>query len=107
MNKSKKICKNCMILGVVLLLVIYLIMPSYYIHTSVVHTSNNHTIREVKLYVIVHKRFYNENLYREIEENYNTYSTQPTELELKLYYSKWHFSKNKSYKTVVFKYADN
>lgn len=107
MNKSKKIYKNYMILGVVLLLVIYLIMPSYYIHTGVVHSSNNHTIREATLYIIVHKRFYNENLYREIEENYTAYGNQPTELELKLYYSKWHFSKNKSYKTVVFKYEDN
>ena len=82
-------------------------MPKYYVHRSLIQSSNNHEIIEVTLDVVVYKSYFDECLCNEIEMEHNSINGQPTVLEINLYYSRWHLKNDDSYNTILFNYVDN
>lgn len=92
---------------ILIVVMLYIIMPNYYVYTSWIETSDNHKIVNVTLDVVVYKNFFSKNLCTKIENDYKKINGKPTELKINLFFSKKHHLKNDSYKTVVFKYTDN
>jgi len=105
-NKLRNVYKECIVGCVIFLIVIYVLMPSYYVHTSWVETSNNHEIIVTTLNVIVYKSRFSKALYKRIEEEHSAINGQVTELRMNLYQSERHFSNNEPYKKIIADYSE-
>ncbi|MBQ8558798.1 MAG: hypothetical protein IJ439_02300 [Tyzzerella sp.] len=108
--KSKKIKVAMLILLIVVVfagVVWYIDLPEYCINNSTVMSSNSGRVVETTLNIVVYKNHYDEKMYERIAEEYCEINGTPTELVMKLYYSKEQMKGvNGQYRTVVFDYLE-
>ena len=108
-SKKTKVVISIFLIVVVLAGVMwYIDLPEYCINNSMVMSSSGGGVVETTLNIIVYKNHYDEKMYERIAKEYCEINGTPTELVMKLYYSKEQMKEvDGPYRTVVFDYLED